>query len=260
MKKILISLVILVVLVVVGAYYLLGNLDNIVKAAIIKYGSEVTQTSVGVGEVKIGLTDGLGAISNLTVANPKGFSGNHLFQMDNTSVQLNLEKTTTEVIVIEQILLDGPSVTYELSKNGSNVDAIKKSVDAYSSGSSGSESSDSSGLKLIIENLIIKNGEVQASSSMVKDKTLSTPLPAIHLRDIGKDSGGATPAEVAKKVIAVLTNQIGAAAGKLDLRSLMDEEMLKQLGQEKLKDASGKTIDKLKDIGGDTGDKLKELF
>ena len=258
MKKILISLIVLTVIIAVGAYYLLGNLDNIVKAAIEKYGSEVTQTSVGVGGVKIGLTDGLGSISNLKVNNPKGFASDHLFQMDNTTVQLSLERTSTEVIVIEQVLLDGPSISYELGKNGSNVDIVKKNVDAYSSG--GSESGESGGPKLIIENLIIKNGEVQVTSNMVKGKTLSTPLPAIHLRDIGKDTGGATPAEVAKKVIAVLTSQIGAAAGKLDLRSLMDEEKLKQLGQEKLKDAGGDAMDKLKDIGGDTGDKLKKLF
>ena len=258
MKKILISLLVLTAIIAVGAYYLLGNLDNIVKAAIVKYGSEVTQTSVGVGDVRIGLSDGLGAISNLSVANPKGFSSNKLFQMDNTSVQLSLERTTTEIIVIEQVLLDGPSITYELSKEGSNVDAVKKNVDAYTAG--GSDSGESSGPKLIIENLIIKNGEVQVTSNMIKGKTLSTPLPAIHLRDIGKDSGGATPAEVAKKVIAVLTSQIGAAAGKLDLRSLMDEEMLKKIGADKIKDVEGKTMDKLKDMGGDAGEKLKKLF
>ena len=178
--------------------------------------------------------------------------------MDNTSVQLSLDRTTTELIIIEQVLLDGPSISYELSKSGSNVDAVKKNVDAYTSGGSGS--SESGGPKLIIENLIIKNGEVQVTSDMVKGKSLKTPLPAIHLRDIGKDTGGATPAEVAKKVIAVLTKQIGSAAGKLDLRSLMDDEMLKKLGADKIKGVQGNTMDKLKDIGGGAGDKLKKLF
>ena len=258
MKKILISLIVLTLIIVVGVFYLLGNLDNIVKAAIEKYGSEVTQTSVGVGKVKIGLSDGLGSISNLKVKNPKGFTSDYLFQMENTTVQLSLEKTSTEVIVIEQVFLDGPSISYELGKNGSNIDVVKKNVDAYSSGES--ESNESGGPKLIIENLIIKNGKVQVSSNMVKGKTLSTPLPAIHLRNIGKEIGGATPAEVAKKVIAVLINQIGTAAGQLDLRSLMDEERLKQLGQDKIKEAGGNTLDKLKDMGGSTGEKLKKLF
>lgn len=258
MKKLLISLIVLVVIIVGAGYFLLGNLDNIVKVAIEKFGSEVTQTHVGVGSVKIGLTDGLGSISNLRIGNPKGFKSDDLFHMDNIGVQLNLDKLSKEVIVINQILIDGPSITYELAKGGSNVDAIKKNVNAYAGGSS--DGSDSDGPKLIIENLIIKNGDIQVLSSMMKGKTLSTKLPAIHVRDIGKDSGGATPAEVAKKVITILTKQVGIAAGKLDLRSLMDEEMLKKLGAGKLKEVEGTTVDKLKDIGGGAGDKLKKLF
>lgn len=258
MKKLLIGLIVLVVITVGAAYFLLGNLDNIVKAAIEKYGSEVTQTHVGVGGVKIGLTDGLGSISNLKIGNPKGFKSDYLFHMDNAGVQLDLQRFSKEVIVINQILIDGPSIIYELAKSGSNVETIKKNVDAYAGG--GSDNGDSGGPKLIIENLIIKNGDIQVLSSMVKDKTLSTKLPAIHMRDIGKDSGGATPAEVAKKVISVLTKQVGSAARKLDLHSLMDEEMLKKLGVDKLKGAEGTAVDKLKDIGGGAGDKFKKLF
>ena len=258
MKKLLIGLIVLVVIIVGAGYFLLGNLDNIVKAAIEKYGSEVTQTHVGVGSVKIGLTDGLGSISNLKIGNPKGFKSDYLFHMDNIGVQLDLKKLSQEVIVINQIVIDGPSITYELTKDGSNVDAIKKNVDAYAEGSS--DGGDSDGPKLIIENLIVKNGDIQVLSSMMKGKTLSTKLPAIHMRDIGKDLGGAIPAEVAKEVITILTKQVSTAAGKLDLRSLMDEEMLQKLGADKLKEVEGTTVDKLKDIGSGAGDKLKKLF
>ena len=258
MKKIILSLVVLIVIVVAGAYFLLGNLDNIVKAAIEKYGTEVTQTRVKVGGVKIGLTDGKGSISNLKISNPQGFNTDYLFHMDTISVGLDTGKLSTDLIVVKQILLDGPSIIYELSKNGSNVDVIKKNVEKLSS--NGSDSGSSSGPKVIIENLIIKNGDVQVSSSMVKGKTLSTKLPTIHMRDIGKHKGGATPTEIAQEIIKVLTKHIGAAAGKLDLRTLMDQEMLKNLGEKKIKDVEGKALDKLKDIGGETGDKLKKLF
>ena len=258
MKKILIGLVVLIVLLVGVGYFLLGNLDNIVKAAIEKYGSQVTQTSVGVGSTHIGLTDGAGSISNLKISNPKGFSSDYLFHMDNIELQLSLEKISKDLIVVKQISIDGPSVIYELGKDGSNVDVIKRNVDNFTGNNS--ESGNSGGPKFIIENLIIKNGDIQVTSNMVKGKSLSTPLPAIHLKDIGKDTGGATPTEVAKKIISVLTKQIGASAGKLDLRSLMDEEMLKQLGEEKLKDVEDQALEKLKDLGGETGDKLKKLF
>ena len=258
MKKLLIGLIVLVVIIVGAAYFLLGNLDNIIKAAIEKYGSEVTHTSVDVGGVRIGLSDGLGSITNLTIGNPKGFKSDHLFHMDNIEVQVDLEKISKDVIVINQIIMDGPSIVYELGKGGSNVDVIKKNVDAYVGG--GSDDGSSGGPKVIIDNLIIKNGDVNVSSNMVKGKTLSTKLPAIHMRDIGKDTGGVTSAEVAKKIISVLTKQVGLAAGKLDLHSLMDEDMLKKLGADKLKGTEGKVVDKLKEYGSGADDKLKKLF
>ena len=62
-----------------GVYYLLSNLDSIVKAAIESYGSEATQTTVRVGKVQLKLTDGSGSISGLTVGNPKGFAAAQAF-------------------------------------------------------------------------------------------------------------------------------------------------------------------------------------
>ena len=258
MKKILIVLIVLVIIIAGAAYYLLSNLDNIVEAAIEKYGSEVTQTSVEVSSVHIGLTDGLGTITNLVIGNPKGFDSDYLFQMDNIGVQLDLENISKDLIVINQIMLDGPSIIYELNNSKSNVDAVKKNVDAYTGSSSESNESDqSAGPKLIIENFIIKNGDVKTVSNMVTDKTLSTKLPTIHLRDIGKNTGGAASNEIAKIIIAELTKHIKAAASNIDLRSLMNEEVLKKLGADKIKP---KDVEKLKGLEKEVGDKLKKMF
>ena len=258
MKKILIALVILIALIAAGAYYLLGNLDNIVKSAIEKYGSEVTGTSVDVGSVSIKLAEGSATINNFTVGNPKGFDTDYLFSMKTTRVQLDTSNISSELIVIKEVLLDGPSINYELSANGSNVDAIKNNLGSSSSDSS-SDSSSSEGPKIIIKNFVIKNGEVMASSDMVKGKTLKTKLPKIHMTNLGGSSGG-TANEITKQIIDELLKQIGAAAKNLDLSSLMSEEMLKEMGKNKLNDATGGTLEKIEEMGGDAGEKLKKLF
>ena len=46
MKKILIGLGVLVVIVAVGVFVFLGNLNDIVRAAVEKVGSDMTQTNV----------------------------------------------------------------------------------------------------------------------------------------------------------------------------------------------------------------------
>ena len=53
MKKFLIGLGVLVILVGVGVFVFLGQLNDIVRAAIEKVGSDMTQTNVELNEVDI---------------------------------------------------------------------------------------------------------------------------------------------------------------------------------------------------------------
>ena len=89
------------------------------------------------------------------------------------------------------------------------------------SADSGSAPSDSAaGPKVVISDFYIKGGKVNVSASLFKGKTMTTPLPDIHLTDIGKDSGGATPAEVVDQIITAITKSSSGAASSLDLSSL----------------------------------------
>ncbi|MEM7304603.1 MAG: hypothetical protein AAF372_03635 [Pseudomonadota bacterium] len=261
MKKVLIGLVVLILIIAAGIYYVLGNLDSIVEHAIEKYGSEALKTSVEVGSVNIKLTEGLAQINDLEIDNPKGFKTDYLFYMGTTRVQLDVKRISSELIVIKEVLLDGPSINYELSMKGSNVETLIKNMGSSSSGGSSDSGSSSggSGPKLIIENFIFKDGEVVATSNVVKDKTLKTKLPKIHMTNLG-GSSGATPEEITKQVMNELLKEIAKAAKNLDLSSLMNEEMLKELGKGKLNEASGGALEKLEGEGGGAVDKLKKLF
>lgn len=260
MKKILIGLVVVIVIIIAGAVYLFGQLDSLVAGAIEKYGSQVTQTNVAVSGVNLELAEGKGSIQGLQVGNPKGFDTDYAFRLNEISMSLDVQRISKELIVVKEIVVDGPTVIYELSKGGSNIDAIKNNVTTSAGSGSGSSSDSGSGPKLIIDNLIIRNADMKVSSSMVKGKTLSTTIPTIHLTDIGKQEGGATPAEVARKIFAVLASKAGSAAGKLDLSALMDAEALKGMGVDKAKEMGGEQLDKLKGAGSGATEKLKELF
>ena len=254
MKKVLIGLVVIVIVIVAAIYYVLGNLDSIVESAIEKHGSEALKTSVDVGSVSIQLKEGAAQINDLTIDNPKGFDTDYLFFMGTTRVQLDVKRISAELIVIKEVLLDGPSVNYELSMKGSNVDALLKNLESASGGSAESSSADSSGPKLIIENFIFSNGEVVATSNVMKEKSLETKLPKIHMTNLGGSSGG-TPEEITKQVENELLREIAKAARKLDLNSLMNEEMLKELGKGKLNEATGGALENEGAV-----DKLKKLF
>ena len=82
------------------------------------------------------------------------------------------------------------------------------------------------GRKLIINDLIVHNGQVGISAEALKGKQLSTPLPTIHLTDIGKNSGGATAAQVADQIIG----SISGAAARTAITELAKEKISGVLG------------------------------
>jgi hypothetical protein len=249
MKKLLIGVVVLIVLVVGGLAFLLGSLDAIVEAAIEEVGSETTKTRVDVSGVNISLADAEGVIKGLSVGNPSGFSSNKAISLGAIKLKLDADNTTSDVVVIKEIRVDKPTVNYEFGKGGSNFDVIKKNV----GGAGSSEAGEGSGPKLIIENLYINDGSIAVSSALTPGEPLATPLPNIHLKNIGKSSGGASAGEVAKQVLTAITRNAGSAVGRLDLSQLKDVGAA-------LKDKPADISEGVKEELGGAGDKLKGLF
>ncbi len=253
---------VLIVVIAVGVYWFASNLDSLIKAAIETYGSEITRTEVTLDKVEISPTSGAGSLSGLKMGNPAGFKSDSAFNLGQVSVALDTSSLGSDTVVIKEIVIAAPAVTYEVGANGSNIDAIRKNVESYTgaAGSGGSSSGGSGGgdakegeIKLIIENLYIRDGKVNVSATALGGKSLGAPLPTIHLKDIGKDSGGATPGEVADKVIKAVSNGATKAVGTLNLDKILggasgvakDAMQQGKGGLEKGKDAVGGTLNKL---------------
>lgn len=212
----------LIVAVVVVFVFVLSNLDSLIKDAVEKYGSESTQAKVTLNKVDISLKSGSGALRGLKVGNPKGFETPSAFELGGISVAIDTGTVTSDPVVIKEIVIDGPKVTYETTGTDSNIDAIKRNVDAYKKQyAGGGRQKGGEGPKLVIENLYIKGGEISVSAGFLKGKSLTTPLPDIHLKDIGKEKKGATPAEVATQVMDSMTSGVGKAVGALNLDKMM---------------------------------------
>ncbi|MEE9144886.1 MAG: hypothetical protein V3U06_08985 [Candidatus Binatia bacterium] len=214
----------LVLLVVLILFFVVSSLDSIIKAAVEKYGSEVTQVEVRLDKAKVSITSGEGSLRGLTVGNPKGFKTNRAFSLGEISIVLDVGTVTQNPIVIKEIVISAPEVTYELSSGGSNIDVIQRNVNAYTGTAKGkakvkdpSKDPDKEGRKLIIQHLYVKKGKVNVSATMLKGKELSAALPDIHLKDIGKQKGGADPSEVVEKLVMAISQSAGKAVGTLDL-------------------------------------------
>ena len=92
MKKVILGLALVIIFAIAGGvYYVLSNLDALVKEAIETHGSQATQTAVRVDKVKIDLSNGAGAITGLTIANPGGFAMPYAFSLGEIRAGIDLQ-------------------------------------------------------------------------------------------------------------------------------------------------------------------------
>ena len=230
LKKILIGVAVLVVLIGVGVYFLFSNLGAIIEAAIEKYGTAATQATVSVDKVTLSLGEGKGAISGLNVGNPPGFTTPKAFEMGMLQLAIDSSSVTANPVVIKDITILAPKITYERGAGGGNLEKIRDNVQKYagaqaSGGSSGGGAgkSDQPEKKVIIDNLYVRDAQITIVATNLPalgNRQLSTTLPTIHLKDIGKDKGGATPAEVASRVLGALADEAAKASVATLQRSL----------------------------------------
>ena len=234
MRKIGIAAAIVIAAIGIGAYLLVSNLDGLVKTAIEQIGTKVTGVTVSVSKVTISLKDGKGSIDGLTIANPKGFNTPTAISLGTIAVTIDTGSVTKNPVVIHDVTIAQPQITYELGSGGSNIDAIKKNVDSFAANAGGaggaaksepakSEPAKSNGdaKKLVIDKVSITGGKVTLASSIPGVKG-TVPLPDIALKDIGKSKGGASPADVAEQVLDAITSGVAKAATSFSLSSVTD--------------------------------------
>ena len=222
MKKILLvgGGVVLVALVGIGLYVYL-QFDWLVKRAIESYGSDMLQAKVEVGPLKISPRSGEGNIGDLRIANPKGFKGEHAATVGHIDLTLDPATLTSDVVLVKKIIVDRPSLTYEQGRNGSNFDALMRNVSHYIGQSSSQEQKP--GKKLIVEELRIRGAKVTYIPLLpVSGANLSFTLPDIHLRNLGKNRGGISSAELTRAILNAILDRTVAAIGRSAAPRILD--------------------------------------
>lgn len=263
MKKVMLSLVALIVIAIIAAvFYVLTNLDSIVKAAIEKYGSRATQTAVQVDRVRIKLTEGDGAVYGLAVANPKGFELRHAITLGETGLGIELKSIREEPYVIKHITVREPRVFFEVNAdNKTNLNELKKNLVAGKTPAKQDKSTDKASAepRLIIRRLTFERGRIDAKVTPL-DKDYELELPSINMTNLGGRQG-ATPTELAREIMqrlmdaakeAVRKKGIDAELDKLKAgaKARVEEEKarLKDEADSKLEEEKQKVEDKLKNL------------
>ena len=267
-KITLLAIVLLVITIGAGVFYVINNLDSIVKNAIEKYGSEATQTAVRVDSVKISLKEGSSVIKGLSIASPSGFEAKHAFRLGEIGNKINIESLGSDVIVIDDITIHAPQVYFEMNQQRqTNLNELKKNLlgTAPVAKSTKKQTTAEKEPRFILKRVHFSEGKIFAKVVPLKDKEYQLKLPEILLRNLG-GSKGATAAQLSHEILSVLSDRALAEVKKKGVGAELDKvkaQLKEKIDTEKAKlkdELENKTSSKVDAEKQKAADKLKSLF
>ena len=144
-KKVLIGMFLTGILCVAALCYF----STTILATVIKKGVEaglpqLTKTSVVLNDVDISIMSGTAKLEGFVLGNPKGFQADSALQLREMKVTVDIMSLLSDTVVINDIVIDAPVITYDYKKDGSNFSVIMDNVESFSNKSTKNGASDSS--------------------------------------------------------------------------------------------------------------------
>lgn len=259
-------LLILALLICGGVWYVLHtDWQSVVRSLVHKYGSEAVGTDVSIGKINLSLLDGKGGVSDIEVANPKGYSSENIIRLGNVSVSVDIKSLSKNTIVINEIRVDKPEVTYEiLDLQHNNVKDILANLQKNSSSTAETKSTEtdsSSSKQVAIKKVTISGGAVTVMSNLLGGtQSLSANLPTINIKNIGSENQGVSIEDGLSRIFKELLNSTTKIVSGMDLSSLTGS--LKDVASgaaETAEDAAKGVGEAAKSVGSGVTDGLKSV-
>ncbi|MEX2602676.1 MAG: hypothetical protein WD361_00660 [Gracilimonas sp.] len=168
-----------IVLIITAFVVLTLSIDGIIKSGLEENGSELLQTVVTVDAVSISLFSGNGSISGFTVHNPENYSDEPALYIQDASMKIDLLSLFSDQIVINEIIVKNPNLFFEQKGIGANLKTLNDNMNLAFD--------EPSETTLIIDYLMIEDGQVKVSTSIERERTTEVSFAQFTLNDIGRD-------------------------------------------------------------------------
>ncbi|MBQ9236284.1 MAG: AsmA family protein [Alphaproteobacteria bacterium] len=196
MKFIKYTLLTLLLLVIIAAAAVWFYLDSIVKTAVNKYGSQIVGTNVSLESFRLNPFNGELKLGGINIGNPNGYSAPSLLKLGGISVKVDMKSLLSDTIVVEDIRIDNPSITYEMPDfSTSNVMQIQQNVAKNTVSEDQKEVAEEnkaeaeSAKNVIIRKVLVEGGLLNAITPLQNNDTaLNIDLPAVELANLGGEN------------------------------------------------------------------------
>jgi hypothetical protein len=206
--------------------------DGAARRVIERGGSYALGVPTTLGGADIGIFSGHFGLSELAVANPEGFAGEHFFTLDAAGLELSLGQMSAEEIRVPELSLDGVFVELARSGGETNYGKILEHLEGLKSGAEepatgGEEAEGEGGPLLVFDRIVIRNVEARVSLIPIGGDTVRIPvyIEEFVLTDVGADGSGVTVAQVFDQVIRALLYTVIKTAG-----DVLPADLIQDLG------------------------------
>ena len=240
---------ILVVVLIIALFAVILNLGKIVKTGINTVVPQVTKCEAHVDDVNFNVFGGKFEIKNLVIKNPEGYKTDHAFALGHIFVNVNMGSLMSDVIEIDQVLIDAPEITYEVGLGNSNLNTILENVNSSLPSSDEDSAKIAGGMEapIVLPDIEIKDlGKKEGGISMVQAAAITLKTTLLSIFDVLKSSG---------KLLLDGAKAIGE--GIVDgVKSLGDgaKDSIKSLG-----DSAKEGVKSLEDGAKSLGDSAKDI-
>ncbi len=256
-KKIFLGLLAVVVVAIVAVWISLGA---IVKKAVNKIGSQIVGTEVVLKSFNLSPFAGSASIGGFTIANPKNYKSPYLLSLGGVSVKLDVKSLFSNTIIINDITVDKPVITYEmLSLTQNNIKQLQENISKNTTSSApeankkkeeatkDKKEEKTSSKNVIIKKVTIKEGELKAVTAIPGDEGLiDVKLPEITLTDIGAPKNNKKGENIITSFVKILNKILSVATETVVKDGLQN---IKGVAEKNLNNVVGEVKDKIKNLG-----------
>ena len=241
-KKVLLSLfgllLIAAIVAVIAVYFFMGSM---IRSGMETFTPRVTGVPLLVGEVDVSLREGRIDLHNVVLQNPDGYQSESAFQVGLVRLDIQPKSLFSDTIIIEEITVQAPEVTYERKLTSSNIGEIKANIERFSDdgGKTAEEPAAEGGGKAVqIDQLRVEKGSINLLIPAL-DKSAKLSLPLIAMNNIGGSDGKQSVPEALSEIFATVLNAVMRTVTE-------DSDVLKN------------SLDALKESSGDAGKALQD--
>lgn len=247
-----------------GAVYLYVNMGSIAKQLAEQSASKALGVAVTIGDMDINLEQRKVTVSNISVANPKGYKKPQSIRIG--SIIVAGESFTPDLLTLARVEVNDTVVNLEVRPQGTNLGDLKKNVDALSAGKPAKPAAEQKP-KVIVRDVYVRRSQLNPSVTLVDRDLAFVEVPEIHVSGIGEKENGVIAQEAIAQVLSVVLQDFNKAANSAGFLEGLPLDKLNEIGVSTL-DVFGKNLKKsydkdvkgLKDGVKDGVDGLKNMF